>query len=141
MVDLKNNAAYDNDGLLELLGCAMYMPKRKKTSLALTGYRANPCVRILGHNDDGAVSGVIVLLIDKNITILNIGVAVAGRNRGVGRAMIGFVAQAYAGRTIEAETDAESVGFYRRMGFSFTGLGERYPGVERFLCVLVPSVP
>ena len=36
---------------------------------------------------------------------------------------------------IEAETDADAVGFYEQVGFTVTSLGESYPGVERFRCV------
>jgi hypothetical protein len=35
---------------------------------------------------------------------------------------------------IVAETDEESVQFYRNIGFIIRSLGEKYPGVERFLC-------
>lgn len=37
-------------------------------------------------------------------------------------------------RKIQAETDQEAVGFYRKAGFVITSLGEKYPGVERFSC-------
>ena len=33
-----------------------------------------------------------------------------------------------------AETDKDAVDFYRKLGFSVTSLGEKYPGVERFHC-------
>ena len=36
--------------------------------------------------------------------------------------------------SIVAETDHEAVDFYRRYVFFITSLGEKYPGVERFLC-------
>jgi ribosomal protein S18 acetylase RimI-like enzyme len=35
---------------------------------------------------------------------------------------------------VEAETDAEAVNFYRRLGFTTTSLGEPFAGVERFRC-------
>lgn len=46
--------------------------------------------------------------------------------------MIHFIASKYP--SIVAETDDEAVDFYRRYGFFITSLGEKYPGVERFLC-------
>ena len=39
-------------------------------------------------------------------------------------------------RAIEAETDADAVGFYRAVGFAVASLGEGRPGVERFRCRL-----
>jgi len=46
--------------------------------------------------------------------------------------MINFMENEYT--SIVAETDHEAVDFYRRYGFFITSLGEKYPGVERFLC-------
>jgi hypothetical protein len=40
---------------------------------------------------------------------------------------------------LEATTDSDAVGFYRRSGFKIESLGEQYPGVERFRCVLQTS--
>jgi len=37
---------------------------------------------------------------------------------------------------LEAETDAEAVKFYKKMGFQIQSLGEKYPGIERFHCYL-----
>ncbi|HEV2591498.1 MAG TPA: hypothetical protein VGU02_06345 [Gaiellaceae bacterium] len=33
---------------------------------------------------------------------------------------------------VEAETDADAVGFYEEVGFTVTGLGESYPGSSAF---------
>ena len=40
---------------------------------------------------------------------------------------------------ITAETDRDAVEFYWSSGFKVTSLGEKYPGVERFLCELKHS--
>lgn len=54
------------------------------------------------------------------------------RGKGIGSKMINFITSKYP--SIVAETDNEAVDFYRRYGFFITSLGEKYPGVERFLC-------
>ncbi|WP_157685573.1 hypothetical protein [Paenibacillus donghaensis] len=41
------------------------------------------------------------------------------------------------GATLTAETDQEAVGYYRKNGFLVMCLGEKYPGTERFECVLM----
>lgn len=38
-----------------------------------------------------------------------------------------------------AETDRDAVEFYRKYGFEIHSLGEKYPGVDRFHCRLLPS--
>ncbi|KQY46427.1 GNAT family N-acetyltransferase [Cellulomonas sp. Root137] len=55
------------------------------------------------------------------------------RGRGFGRALVDEVTEQLGLEALEAETDADSVGFYRSCGVSVESLGEKYPGVERFL--------
>jgi len=62
----------------------------------------------------------------------HIAVLVDQRGKGIGSEMINFIACKYS--SIVAETDNEAVDFYQRYGFFITSLGEKYPGVERFLC-------
>lgn len=50
--------------------------------------------------------------------------------------MIDFVCQTHSFDILTAETDIEAVGFYQNYGFNVTSLGEKYAGVERFLCTL-----
>ncbi|MGE7914625.1 GNAT family N-acetyltransferase [Lysinibacillus xylanilyticus] len=64
--------------------------------------------------------------------IKHIAVLANQRGKGIGSKMINFVVNKYP--SIMAETDHEAVDFYRRYGFFITSLGEKYPGVERFLC-------
>lgn len=64
--------------------------------------------------------------------IKHIAVLTDQRGKGIGSKMINFMASKYA--SIVAETDYEAVDFYRHYGFFITSLGEKYPGVERFLC-------
>jgi GNAT superfamily N-acetyltransferase len=52
------------------------------------------------------------------------------RNCQVGRSLVEWLATRCPDHPIVAKTD--SVGFYRRLGFSVSTLGEKYPGVERF---------
>ena len=51
--------------------------------------------------------------------------------------MISQLLAEYNPDTLMAETDQEAVEFYRNTGFVVYSLGELYPGVERFRCVLV----
>ncbi len=46
--------------------------------------------------------------------------------------MINYISDKYP--LIYAETDNDAVNFYWKYGFEITSLGEKYPGVERFLC-------
>lgn len=57
------------------------------------------------------------------------------QRQGVGRRLIEEVVRLVGSIRTMAETDRESVGFYRACGFTVSSLGEKYPGVERFECV------
>lgn len=62
------------------------------------------------------------------------------RRRGVGRALVEAARRAHpAVRAWSAETDDDAVAFYRRLGFKIVDLGERYPGVRRYRCVVDAS--
>lgn len=67
--------------------------------------------------------------------ILHIAIDPAYRRQGIGRSMIEQTIQREGLRELQAETDSNAVGFYRRCGFRVASLGERYPGVERFVCI------
>ncbi|MBU7595841.1 GNAT family N-acetyltransferase (plasmid) [Metabacillus halosaccharovorans] len=64
--------------------------------------------------------------------IKHIAVSSEHRGKGIGSRMIEFLSEEFT--LITAETDKDAVDFYRKYGFSITSLGEKYPGVERFLC-------
>ncbi|QDQ02203.1 GNAT family N-acetyltransferase [Lysinibacillus fusiformis] len=64
--------------------------------------------------------------------IKHIAVLAHQRGHGIGSKMIHYISEKYS--LISAETDHEAVEFYRNCGFMITSLGEKYPGVERFLC-------
>ena len=66
--------------------------------------------------------------------IKHIAVSPAERGNGLGRKMITFICDKYSVNLISAETDKDAVNFYRNCGFKIISLGEKYPGVDRFLC-------
>jgi ribosomal protein S18 acetylase RimI-like enzyme len=51
--------------------------------------------------------------------------------------MVRFVCDKHSLKFISAETHKDAVEFYRKYGFKITSLGEKYLGVERFLCKLL----
>jgi len=84
------------------------------------------------------VEGVLVGCIGIEIINVNeceikhIAVSYNQRGKGIGSKMINYVNVQYP--LISAETDNDAVDFYRNYGFKITSLGEKYAGVERFLC-------
>ena len=86
--------------------------------------------------DEGRLLGLIgIRPLGANCAeITHLTVQPALRGQEIGR---GLVRQAMALASlleVRAETDQGAVGFYMALGFEVQSLGERYPGVERFLC-------
>jgi ribosomal protein S18 acetylase RimI-like enzyme len=102
---------------------------------AAAEYRAGRW-RLYGWMDEGSLIGCMGLEMRLGGAVIrSLSVSVPHRGRGVGRSMVEAVLQRTGVSWFEAETDADAVGFYERLGFSVASLGEKYPGVERFRCV------
>lgn len=102
------------------------LPNRKLFSAEVNGEIVS-CIGVEFHNFK---KGVI-----KHIAVLPI-----KRDSGIGRSMISFICSKYKLKSLLAETDKDAVLFYASLGFQITSLGEKYPGVERFLCELKTSI-
>ena len=68
--------------------------------------------------------------------ITHIAVHPEWRGQGIGRALIEFIRDDLRFEQVEAETDSDAVGFYKSCGFDIEPLGEKYPGVQRYKCVV-----
>lgn len=71
------------------------------------------------------------------IAITHIAVLEKYHHQKIGSSMIDHLINVYKPSAISAETDREAVGFYENYGFNIESLGEKYPGVERFYCLLL----
>ncbi|RMA95084.1 GNAT family N-acetyltransferase [Priestia megaterium] len=76
----------------------------------------------------------VEFLNSKKAVIKHIAVLPKERGKGIGSSMISFFCEKYDIHSIFAETDKEAVNFYSKFGFQITSLGEKYLGIERFLC-------
>ncbi|MGG0519202.1 GNAT family N-acetyltransferase [Priestia aryabhattai] len=96
------------------------LPSRKLYSIEVNGDTVS-CIEVKFLNAKEAV-------------IKHIAVLPKERGKGIGSSIIRFLCKNYDIHSIFAETDKEAVNFYSKFGFQITSLGEKYPGVERFLC-------
>jgi len=84
---------------------------------------------------EGNIMGCIGVEWEKDqMEIKHIAVLPEGRGKHIGSRMIESLRNKHSPNVIVAETDQESVEFYRKTGFAVASLGEKYPGVERFWC-------
>lgn len=129
----------ERDEIRELIGMSIF-PDPEKLDRVIAAYRSNPLLQIAGYmdrDDEDQVIGIVGFTLDasKELAIQHLAVLPEMRGLGYGRGMLLELIHQYEPQRVSAETDEEAVDFYRSVGFTVESLGEKYPGVERFLCV------
>ncbi|MET3942909.1 ribosomal protein S18 acetylase RimI-like enzyme [Paenibacillus sp. PvP094] len=121
----------------ELLSYSVF-PDPEQVGQALQQYVNKDELLLDGYEDEGQLVGLVGYEKTGNseITIQHIAVLPENRFKNYGRGMIAQLLEKYNPDKLIAETDQEAVEFYRNTGFVVYSLGELYPGVERFRCVL-----
>lgn len=127
----------DREHVRELLAACMY-PDDEKINRQIERYRTDASLQLFGKAFQEELVGLIGISSVKSgeAILRHIAVKPHLRGRGIGQSMINEFMQTSNIDKLEAETDRDAVGFYQRTGFDITSLGEKYPGVERFLCIL-----
>ena len=138
MIDIRPKL--DSMEVYELINALEYPPNIReiKTEQILAEYRYNPDQLLLGFVSKGELVALIGLQHTgpNDAVIRHIVVRRDCRRHGLGREMVNNVCKKFSLGTLTAETDNDTVQFYRRIGFQIKSLGKKYPGVERFECRL-----
>ncbi|WP_181995934.1 GNAT family N-acetyltransferase [Bacillus sp. ME5] len=118
-----------------ILNVLLYAIGPSETSLkkAVLFYERNK--GSLYRYEEKACIGIEIIGANK-ARICHIAVVPQYRHKGIALQMIKEVVRMHQLTYIEAETDAEAVKFYKKIGFQIKILGEKYPGIERFHCYL-----
>ncbi|WP_342555398.1 GNAT family N-acetyltransferase [Paenibacillus sp. FSL R7-0652] len=121
----------------ELLSYSVF-PDPDQVDQAIQQYAEQDALFLSGYEDEDQLVGLIGYEHTgaSEITIRHIAVLPENRFKNYGRGMISQLLAAHNPDTLIAETDQEAVEFYRNSGFVVYSLGELYPGIERFRCVL-----
>jgi ribosomal protein S18 acetylase RimI-like enzyme len=105
----------------------------------MEGFINDPSVRVLVCESRGKRVGMMVLKRSGTVAeILGIAVSEELRRRGIGRHMVRFAMGSEGLERVEAQTDGDSIGFYRKCGFAEERSVVDYPdgSVARYNCVL-----
>ncbi|MCQ6557655.1 GNAT family N-acetyltransferase [Paenibacillus mendelii] len=134
MIDLKTSQ--DTADVIELLAACMG-PSFLRVMEEFSRYRADASRSLLGFTKNDELIGLIGISHEAphEVLLLHMAVKEPYRNQGIGRTMIQAYIQDNQIRRMEAETDRDAVDFYRQIGFQTRSIGEKYPGVERFICL------
>lgn len=126
---LAGREAADSDEAFAVYRACMYRPDREKYVCALRERRPFVCVQ------EGRAVGVA--LVGETGELAGIAVAEDRRRRGVGRFLVEAILREGGFSALQAETDADAVGFYRKCGFETERFVRTFPDgeAERFRCV------
>ncbi|NQX65077.1 GNAT family N-acetyltransferase [Paenibacillus alba] len=133
LVDVKSRI--QEDGIQELLSYSVF-PDPDRLEQTIQQYKEDLNLWLYGYESEGILVGIIGFRIndDQEMTITHLAVEPESRGVGFGRGIILEIIEDMHPLRIVAETDEETVQFYRNIGFVIRSLGEKYPGVERFMC-------
>lgn len=114
----------------------LYQPSLDRYTEKMENYISDPSFRIFVCEENGIRSGILIL--NGSAEIEGIAVAENARLKGVGRFMIEEVMRSEDLSLLKAQTDDDSIGFYRRCGFVDECVIIEYPNgsVTRYNCVL-----
>lgn len=134
LIGLKNY--WDIEAVRHLLAECMYAGD-ERVGEELEKYLQDDKLELLGSFVNGELAGLVGLCRSgEDIVIRHLAVQAKWQRKRLGSGMIREIARGCGSGILKAETDREAVGFYKKAGFAVTSLGEKYPGVERFQCVL-----
>lgn len=134
----------DVDEPARLLAQCMYAGgDAERPHRVLQQYREDRELHLAGLGEGGRLIGIAGYRAPshRDAVLLHLAVSPELRGGGAGRRLVSRCLQAARNGVLRAETDADAVGFYRKLGFDIRSLGEKYPGVERFDCTLRRYVP
>ena len=135
---LLNLKTYDDLNELRLLLAECMWPDDERISRELDLYLTDDSRGLYGEVIHQRLAGLIGLVpsSEEAVELKHIAIKSQYRRHGLGTKLIYEYWQSYHPVKIIAETDQDAVGFYSKAGFEVHSLGEKYPGVERFQCIL-----
>lgn len=134
--NIKNNI--DQPEIKDLINHCIF-PDPENLIEVVSEYKNCLELQIFGIESENEIVGMIgyMYMDDDVIQIKHISVRPDCRGAGFGRGLILELLSTEKPQKLLVETDDEAVDFYRRIGFEIKSLGEKDPGVERYLCSYV----
>ena len=141
---MKVAACEDTDWLLSeeaysIYAPCMYHPTCEDYKTQMKGFLQASSVKVFVCEDRNRKTGMMVLKFSETAAeIIGIAVSEKLRRQGIGGHLIQFVMESESLEKLEAQTDDDSVGFYRKCGFTEERIVADYPdgSVVRYNCIL-----
>ena len=117
----------------------MYHPTYDEYKTQMEDYLLDSSVKVFVSENRGRKTGMMVLkLSEAAAEIIGIAVSDNARRKGIGKQLIQRVMESEDLKSVKAQTDDDSIGFYRKCGFSDERIVIEYSdgSVVRYNCVL-----
>ena len=117
----------------------MYHPTYDEYKTQMEDYLLDSSVKVFVSENRGRKTGMMVLkLSEAAAEIIGIAVSDNARRKGIGKQLIQRVMKSENLESVKAQTDDDSIGFYRKCGFSEERVVIEYSdgSVVRYNCVL-----
>ncbi len=127
---------------MAVLAICIYKPNERNLSKIAKEYHNDNSMALYLERIEGRIVGIIGIKKQNASTyeIKHIAVIQGYREKGIAKNMIKHVIKKHDIKRLFAETDKDTVDFYRKCGFTIDNLGEKYPKVERYMCTKVNSM-
>lgn len=124
----------DHPEVPHLLDLAIGFATDEKIKAVVDSYRQNNYC-LFGFRSGGQISGLLGIEFQEDrVVIKHIAVLESHMNMGIGCSMIQGLRSSYSTAALQAETDDDAVGFYRRCGFKCEEIHGKYG--RRWRCIL-----
>jgi|GEM_PF-149435 len=128
----------DNPAVRRIIAYAAFDDSPEGIAKIIKKYQSDPNLHFYAWVDNNEVLGICGYEVNNDkVEIHLISVDENARGRGIGGAMITALREKYC-KDIEAETDADAVGFYRKCGFETIEFMHETRG-KRYTCLLKTS--
>lgn len=131
----------DEPVIQKLIGMIVY-DDPEQIEKAVNGYNDDAELEMMGYYAEQEIIGIVGFKINEDnvMELKHIAVLPEVQGMGYGRGMILEVIHLKNPAAIVAETDEETVEFFRSIGFTIESAGEKHPGAERFKCTYITNV-
>ena len=128
----------DHPDIIKIMALSEYECSLERAAIKVQSYKNNEAGQLYGWVENGEILGVCSFLVHQTkVEIMGISVVEISRYFGIGSSMINALRTKYE-MAIEAETDDDAVGFYRKCGFETKAI-QKY-NVRWWNCVLTAPI-
>ena len=124
-----------DSAILDLLASSVFNSTPKRLLSRAEKYQADDKIKVYAYSENGEYKGIIVFKTKEQAAeILNIAVKPECQGKGIGSRLIDYIFSQFSINKITAETDDDSIEFYKKYGFTVADTKDVFDS-KRYICV------